>query len=44
MGQNNIFRRYVTTNEAYKILWELHERFGGGHFVVDITTKKIIDA
>jgi hypothetical protein len=43
MGQDK-FRCYVTTNETQMILRELHEGFGGGHFVVDITAKKIFDA
>jgi hypothetical protein len=44
MGQDNRFRRYVTINEAHTIVWELNEGIGGGHFVMDITTKKILDA
>jgi hypothetical protein len=44
MGQNNIFHCCVTTKEAHKILWELHEGFGGGHFVVDIIPKKMLVA
>ncbi len=44
MGQDNKFRCYVTINETQMVLWELHEGFGGGHFVVDITAKKIFDA
>jgi hypothetical protein len=44
MGQNNIFQWCVTTKEAHKILWELHEGFGGGHFIVDIIAKKILVA
>jgi hypothetical protein len=40
MGQDNIFRCYVTIDEAQTILWELHE----GHFATNITTKKILDA
>jgi len=44
MGQDNRFRRYVTIDEAHTIVWELNEGIGGGHFVMDITTKKILDA
>jgi hypothetical protein len=43
MGQDNRFRCYVTIDEAHTIIWELHERIGGGHFIVDITAKKIFD-
>ncbi len=41
MGQDNKFRRCVTTYEAQKIMRELHEGFMGGYFTIDITTKKI---
>jgi phenolic acid decarboxylase len=44
MGQDNRFRHYATIDEAHTIVWELHEGIGGGHFVMDITTKKILDA
>jgi hypothetical protein len=40
---SNKFRHCVTIDEAHTMLWEFHERFGGGHFVADITTKKIFD-
>jgi hypothetical protein len=43
MGQNNIFRCCETIDETQKILGELHEGFGGGHFIVDTIAKKIID-
>jgi hypothetical protein len=43
MGQDNIFRRCVTTDEAQMILQELREGMSGGHFAMDIITKKIID-
>jgi hypothetical protein len=43
MDQNNIFWCYVAIEEAHKILWELHEGFGGGHFVANIIAKKIFD-
>jgi hypothetical protein len=44
MGQDNRFRCCVTTYEAQTILWEHHQGIGGGHFAIDITTKKILDA
>jgi hypothetical protein len=37
----------MSLSNTYKkniILWELHEGVRGGNFVLDITTKKIIDA
>ncbi len=43
MGQDNIFRRCVTTYEAQMILQELREGISGGHFAMNIITKKIID-
>jgi hypothetical protein len=33
----------VTTIEAQKTMQELHEKFVGGHFVVDISAKKILN-
>ncbi len=33
----------VTTNEAQKILHELHEGFTNGHFIANIIAKKILD-
>jgi hypothetical protein len=43
MGQNNKFTHCVTIDEAQKILQEIHERYGGRNFVVDITTKNIFN-
>jgi len=43
MVQDNIFTCCVTIDEAQKILWELHERFGGGHFATNMIAKKILD-
>jgi hypothetical protein len=43
MGQDNRFIRYPTIDEAHTIVWELHERIGGGHFVADIIANKILD-
>jgi hypothetical protein len=33
----------VTTIEAQKIMQKLHEGFVGGHFLVDINAKKILN-
>jgi len=43
MGQDNIFKHCVTIDEAQMILQELREGISGGHFVMDIITKKTID-
>jgi hypothetical protein len=32
-----------TTNDAHKILRELHEGFDGGHFATNIIVKNIFD-
>jgi hypothetical protein len=37
-------RRCLTTLKAQIVLKELHEKEIGGHFVVDMLTKKILDA
>jgi hypothetical protein len=37
-------RRCLTTSKAQIVLKELHEGVTGRHFVVNITTKKIMDA
>ncbi len=44
MGQDNIMCKCLTTSEALIILKELHEGVEGGHFVVDITVEKFLDA
>ncbi len=45
VGEDNIVRRCLTTSEeAQIVLKELHEGVAGGHFVVDIVAKKILDA
>jgi hypothetical protein len=44
MGQDNKMCRCLTTSKAQSVLKELHERMVGGHFTVDIVTKKILDA
>jgi hypothetical protein len=43
MGQNNKFTCCVTIGETQKMLQELHEGFGGGHFAIDIIAKKILN-
>ncbi len=42
VGQNNILHKCLTTWEAYIVLKELH-KVAKIPFVVDITTKKILD-
>ncbi len=44
VGQNNKMCRCLTTSEAQIVLQELHQGMVGGHFVIDITTKKFLDA
>jgi hypothetical protein len=44
MGQDNKMRRCLTTSKAHIVLKELHEGVVGGHFIINITTKKILDA
>lgn len=44
MGLDNKLGQCITTYEAQKILWELHEGCVGGHFAMDVTTKRILDA
>jgi hypothetical protein len=39
-----VFLPCVTTCETYKILQDLHEGFGGGHFATNIIAKKIFNA
>jgi hypothetical protein len=43
MGQDNKMHRCLASSEAQIVLKELHERMVG-HFVANITTKKILDA
>ncbi len=44
IGLDNKLGQCVTTYEAQKIFWELHEGCVGGHFAMDVITKKILDA
>jgi hypothetical protein len=44
VGRNNRLRRCLTTLEALIVLRELDEGVARGHFVTNITTKKILDA
>jgi len=43
MEQDNKMHKCLTTLEAQIVLNELHEGMVGGHFVANITTKKILD-
>jgi hypothetical protein len=43
MGQDNKMCKYLTTLEAQIILKDLQEGMARKHFVIDITTKKILD-
>ncbi len=43
MGQDNRLCRCLTTSKAHIVTKELHKGVVGGHFVVDITIKKILD-
>jgi hypothetical protein len=43
-GQDNKLWHCVTTYEAQKIMQKLHERFMGGYFITNITTKNILNA
>jgi len=43
VGQDNRMHRCLTTSKAHIVLKELHEGVAKGHFVIDITTKKILD-
>jgi hypothetical protein len=43
VGQGNRMHRCLTTSETQIVLEELYEIVVGGHFVVEITLKKILD-
>ncbi len=43
VGQDNKLHKWFTMSKAHIVLKELHEGVARGHFVVDITTKKILD-
>jgi hypothetical protein len=44
VGQDYRMHRCLTTSKAQIVLKELHEGDARGHFAIDITTKKILDA
>jgi hypothetical protein len=44
VGQNNKMRKCLTTLEAHIVFKELHEGLARGHFVANITSKKIFNA
>jgi hypothetical protein len=44
VGQDNIMCKCLTTSKAQIVIKELHARMVGGHFVANITIKKILDA
>jgi len=43
MGQDNRLQQCLTTIEAQMVMKELHEGPLGGHFVIEITQRKILD-
>ncbi len=43
VGHDNKMCRCLTTLEAQIVLTKLHEGVVGGHFAVNIITKKILD-
>jgi hypothetical protein len=43
MGQYNKMHRCSTTSKAQVVMKELHEGVAKGHFVTNVTTKKILD-
>jgi len=43
MGQDNRLQQCLTTIEAQMVMKELHEGPLGGHFVIKITQRKILD-
>ncbi len=44
MGQDNKLRKCLTTTKAHMVMKELHEGPLGGHFAIEITHRKILDA
>jgi hypothetical protein len=44
MGHDNRLKQHLSTTKAQKMMKELHEGIVGGHFVTEITSKKILDA
>ncbi len=43
VGQDNRMHKCLTSSKAHIVLKELHEGMARKHFVIDITTKKILD-
>jgi len=44
VGQDNRLHICLTTSKAQIVFKKLHKGIVGGHFPIDITTKKILDA
>jgi hypothetical protein len=44
MRHDNRLKQHMSTTKAQKVMKELHEGRAGGHFVTEITPKKIMDA
>jgi hypothetical protein len=44
MGHDNTLRRCLSTIEASKVMKELHEGIVRGHFAIEITNKKMLNA
>jgi hypothetical protein len=42
--QNQILHRFLHHDKISIILWEMHKGVSGGHFLVDITSRKVLDA
>jgi hypothetical protein len=43
MGQDNRLRQCLSTTEVQKVIKELHDGIVRGHFIIEITQKKILD-
>jgi hypothetical protein len=43
VGQDNRLHKWLTTSKAQIVLKDLHEGVARGHFVIDITIKKILN-
>jgi hypothetical protein len=43
MGHDNILRRFMSTIEVHKVLKELCEGTTWGHFVTEITRRKVLN-
>jgi hypothetical protein len=44
VGQDKRLCKCLTISKSWIVLKELHEGMARGHFVANITTKKILDA